>query len=62
VSVAKEKGEIQSDIPDENIAVMFLNLSGGIALNRMIVQGELSTTEMKQDWDNLYALLRRGLE
>lgn len=59
VQRAKDKGEIKTDIPSGNIAGMFLNLSDGIALNRMIMQkkDEESDSYLKRDWDDLYKLL-----
>lgn len=60
VSVAKEKGEIQTEIPNENIARMFLNISDGIALNRMITNRDIASNNIKNGWDDLYKLLRNS--
>jgi len=59
ISIAKENGEIKADIPDRIIARMFLNLSDGIALNQMIISRQSSSNDMKQEWDYLYALLKK---
>lgn len=60
IDIAKEKKEIDTDLSSEDIAHMFLNLSDGVALNKMIAlkSGTVSLNEMKRDWNNLYALLR----
>lgn len=60
VAIARQKGEIHSRMTDEDIAKMFLNLSDGIALNRMFNPKENASQEMKRDWDNLYKLLKRS--
>lgn len=57
VFLAKEKREIQTDIPNENIALMFLNISDGIALNRMITNRDIASGNIKNGWDDLYKLL-----
>ncbi len=59
IAIAKKAGEIQSDIPNRNIAAMFLNLSDGVALNRMFAKNETASQDIKRDWDNLYKLLQR---
>lgn len=59
ISIAKQKKEINTDLSSEDIAHMFLNLSDGVALNKMIAlkAGIVSLNEMKRDWGNLYVLL-----
>ncbi|MCD7973384.1 MAG: TetR/AcrR family transcriptional regulator [Candidatus Azobacteroides sp.] len=59
IETAKRKKEIKSDIPDEQIANMFINLSDGISMNRAFINkdGITSLKELQRDWDNLYRLL-----
>lgn len=61
VEIAKKQGEIKTDIPNENIARMFLNISDGISLNRTFSgkPGEVVLSELITDWDNLYKLLKK---
>lgn len=61
VATAKKKNEIRSGLRDRDIALMFLNLSDGIALNGRI--GRKSDMELLdeicRDWDNLYRLIKK---
>lgn len=61
-ATAKERNEIRSGFKNRDIALMFLNLSDGIALNGRI--GRKSDMELlhdiTRDWDNLYRLLKKN--
>ncbi len=59
IAIAKETGEIQSGISNKDIAAIFLNLSDGVALNRMFARDDEASQDIKRDWDNLYRLLQR---
>lgn len=60
IETSKRNKEIKSNIPNEELAKMFLNMSDGISMNRAISQkdGMESLQEVKKDWDNLYSLLK----
>ncbi len=58
IVIAKRNEEIQSRLPNKSIASMFLNLSDGVALNRMFTHKEEALQDLEQDWDNLYKLLK----
>jgi AcrR family transcriptional regulator len=57
IDVAKRSKEIKTRIPNEELAIMFLNISDGIAMNRAIGK-KMILDEIKRDWDNLYNLLK----
>ncbi|HKJ81897.1 MAG TPA: TetR/AcrR family transcriptional regulator [Ignavibacteriaceae bacterium] len=58
IDYAKKIKEINTSIPSKRIATMFLNLSDGIALNRMVtLDKNMASEELKNDWDMLYNLL-----
>lgn len=58
IDQAKKNKEINTTISSKHIASMFLNLSDGIALNKMAIMDENNALEeLKNDWDNLYKLL-----
>jgi len=54
---AKENKEINTSIPSEHVAAMFLNFSDGIALNRMIEKHIDEFNHLEVGWDHLYHLL-----
>jgi AcrR family transcriptional regulator len=60
VETAKRSKEIKTSVPNEELAVMFLNMSDGILINRSLSQ--MNSMEVlnniKTDWDNLYNLLK----
>jgi AcrR family transcriptional regulator len=58
IEIAKRKREIKSNIKNEEIAIMFLNLSDGTFLNRAFSSKKSveSLLEIRRDWDNLYNL------
>lgn len=60
IGTAKRNKEIKTNIPSEELAIMFLNISDGILMNRTISKkdGMESLIEIKKDWDNLYNLLK----
>jgi AcrR family transcriptional regulator len=60
IETAKRSKEIKANIPNEEVATMFLNMSDGIVMKRAIgkVSGTESLNDIKRDWDNLYNLLR----
>ena len=60
IETAKSNKEIKTDIPGEELAGMFLNISDGISMNRAAAgyDGAKSLEYMKRDWDNLYNLLK----
>jgi len=60
MDTAKRNKEIKTTIPNEELAIMFLNLSDGISMNRVLSQkeGTESLNDVKRDWDNLYNLLK----
>ncbi|KAA6302565.1 MAG: HTH-type transcriptional repressor KstR2 [Candidatus Ordinivivax streblomastigis] len=59
IGIAKQNKEIKSTLPDNDIAMLFLNLSDGIMYNSTFAKkNEIVTLqELKRDWDNLYRLL-----
>jgi hypothetical protein len=60
IGIAKSSKEIKANIPDEELAGMFLKISDGIVMERAITRksGQKTLEEIKQDWDNLYNLLK----
>ncbi|MDR1877277.1 MAG: TetR/AcrR family transcriptional regulator [Flavobacteriaceae bacterium] len=61
IDTAKRNKEIKTNIPNEELAGMFLNINDGILMNRVINQkadGE-TLNDVKRDWDNLYNLLKK---
>jgi AcrR family transcriptional regulator len=60
IEVAKRSKEIRTDIPNEELASMFLNMSDGIVMKRTIGKegGMDALDEIKRDWDNLYNILK----
>jgi hypothetical protein len=60
IEVAKRSKEIRTNIPNEELASMFLNMSDGIVMKRTIGKegGMDALDEIKRDWDNLYNLLK----
>ncbi|MDR1882398.1 MAG: hypothetical protein LBR26_06395, partial [Prevotella sp.] len=59
ISVAKRNKEIKSALPDEDIAMLFLDLCDGIMMNSVFSQKEETGVmkELKRALDNLYDLL-----
>ncbi|MCD8186978.1 MAG: TetR/AcrR family transcriptional regulator [Rikenellaceae bacterium] len=64
ISAAKERGEIVSEIPDRQLAEMFLYISDGSTLTALVKYPDRQTLEtMKTAWDNLFSLISaRGCE
>ncbi|MDR2949560.1 MAG: TetR/AcrR family transcriptional regulator [Prevotella sp.] len=60
IEIAKRNKEIKSNIPNEDLAIMFLNMSDGVSMNRAIngKEGIAALNDVKRDWDNLYNLLK----
>lgn len=62
IKIAREKGEIKSNLDDEQLALMFFYLGDGFGLNLMStphnIRKEKIETEMHQPWDSLYELIR----
>lgn len=60
IEIAKRNKEIKSNIPNEDLAIIFLNLSDGVSMNRAIngKEGIAALNDVKRDWDNLYNLLK----
>jgi len=60
IETAKRNKEIRTNIPNDQLAAMFLNMSDGISMNRAISRkvGPEALDEVKRDWDNLYNLLK----
>jgi AcrR family transcriptional regulator len=60
VGTAKRKREIKTSVPDEELAVMFLDMSDGIVMTRHISRrkGQETFKKLQKDWDNLYSLLK----
>jgi len=60
IETAKRNKEIKTTISNDDLAIMFLNMSDGISLNRGIsrMDGNDSLKEIKRDWDNLYKLVK----
>lgn len=60
IETTKRNKEIKTNISNEELAILFLNISDGISMNRAISQkdGIESLKEVKRDWDNLYSLLK----
>ncbi|KAA6317563.1 hypothetical protein EZS27_032295, partial [termite gut metagenome] len=59
IGIAKRNKEIKSTLPDEDIAVLFLNASDGVTINSAFSKknGIETLQEFKKNWDNLYQLL-----
>ncbi|MDR3058059.1 MAG: TetR/AcrR family transcriptional regulator [Prevotella sp.] len=62
IEIAKRNKEIKSNIPNEDLAIMFLNMSDGVSMNRAIngKEGIAALNDVKRDWDNLYNLLKNS--
>lgn len=60
IETAKSNKEIKTNIPNEDLAIMFLDMSDGISMNRAFTQksGIDSLYEVRKNWDNLYSLLK----
>ncbi|GHV20010.1 hypothetical protein FACS1894174_01030 [Bacteroidia bacterium] len=60
METAKRSKEIKTNIPNEELAAMFLNINDGVAMNKIISRKNEDDImqEMKTDWDNLYNLLK----
>ena len=60
IDTAKSSKEIKSNIANDELALMFLNMSDGVTLNRAIDarNGTKALNDVKRDWDNLYNLLK----
>ncbi|MDL2277212.1 TetR/AcrR family transcriptional regulator [Parabacteroides sp. OttesenSCG-928-G07] len=61
MSIAKSNKEIKTNISDEELAFMFLNISDGISMNRAFngMDGMEALEAVRKDWDNLYAILKK---
>jgi len=61
IATAKQNKEIKSNISNENLAMMFLNISDGISMNRAFSgnSGMQALLDLKRDWDNLYSMLAK---
>jgi AcrR family transcriptional regulator len=60
VETAKNNGKIASELPDRTIAAMFLNLSDGIAMNRIFSRGGAEALlHISEVGDGLYELLKK---
>lgn len=59
MDIAKNSKEIETNIPNEELAMMFLNMSDGISMNRAISKKTDAEVlkDIKNDWNNLYNLL-----
>jgi len=60
IGIAKYNKEIKTHIPDKDLALMFLNMSDGVSMNRAISKkdGIEALNDVKKDWDNLYNILK----
>ena len=60
IETAKRNREIKTNISSKELGCMFLNISDGISMNKVIGQREYSESvnEIKRDWDNLYNILK----
>jgi AcrR family transcriptional regulator len=60
VAVAQKNDEINAGFPDKDIAMMFLNLSDGIAMNQMVSANKNEPLKsIKKEWGHLYKLLQK---
>ncbi|MDR0713887.1 MAG: TetR/AcrR family transcriptional regulator [Bacteroidales bacterium] len=61
IGIAKQKKEIKTTLPDDHIAMLFLNVSDGIAMNSALSRRNMEEAklEVKRDWDNLYSMLTK---
>jgi AcrR family transcriptional regulator len=59
IETAKYNKEIKTHISNEDLAMLFLNISDGALLNMTLDQydGGDSLKDIKRDWDNLYDLI-----
>jgi AcrR family transcriptional regulator len=61
IGIAKSNREIKANIPDEELADLFLKISDGIVMEGAITAGkgeQESLEEIKRTWDNMYNLLK----
>lgn len=60
VETAKRSKEIKTHISNEDLAIMFLDISDGVMVNMTLGQkiGQDSLIDLKKDWDNLYSLVK----
>lgn len=62
VKIAREKGEIETSLDDEQLALMFFYLGDGYGVNMISdthnIRKEKIENEMRRPWDNLYELIR----
>jgi AcrR family transcriptional regulator len=61
IETAKKNKEIQTSIPNEDLAIMFLLLSDATVMDTVTQkQGHDALKAMKKNWDHLYNLLKTG--
>lgn len=60
IDIAKRNKEIKTNIPNEELAAIFLNISDGISMNRVFNEkdGLEAISDVKRDWDNLFNLVK----
>lgn len=60
IDTAKRTKEIKSNISNDELAIMFLNMSDGVLMNKVISKknGLDVLKDMERDWSNLYNLLK----
>jgi len=60
MDTAKRNKEIKSSLANEDLAILFLNISDGIMINKMLNRKEREEVlkDIRKDWDNLYSLLK----
>lgn len=60
IETARYNKEIKTHIPNEDLAMLFLNISDGVLLNMTLCQndGRDLLKDIKRDWDNLYSLIK----
>lgn len=60
MEIAKRNKEIKTEISNEDLSRMFLNMSDGVSLNRAFYgkDGLTALNEIGKDWDNFYNLLK----
>jgi AcrR family transcriptional regulator len=63
IEIAKRNKEIKTNIPDKELAAMFLNMSDGAAMDRAVSLRDdavenISANNIKTAWDNLYNMLK----
>jgi AcrR family transcriptional regulator len=59
VSVAKISGEIKSNLPNEDIAKLFMFMADGLSTNLLLQNKGINiNTEVLKAWDTVYSLLK----